>query len=82
MKPGPKWQPPALTLIACALLLSGCAAPKPPPPVVVTPPRIPPLPQEAKQPEPPPICRPTCSSGLAKLLESWLNSRTSPASPG
>lgn len=79
----PPMSPPfklALMLLACVLLLTACAAPQPLPPVVVTPPRVPPLAPEAKQPEPPPICRPTCSGGLVRLLESLLPPPTKPAS--
>ncbi len=81
MPPTNKPKRPALTLSACALLLSACASKSPPLPVVVQPPNIPPLPAVAQQPPPPPICRPTCSAGLATLLESWLPPLTPPAPP-
>ncbi|SAI58875.1 Uncharacterised protein [Bordetella ansorpii] len=44
-------------------------------------PAIPPLPTEARQPEPPSICSPTCSARLSILLENWLNMPTGRATP-
>lgn len=52
-------------LVALTLLLSACgAAPVSSPPIPVAPPRIPALPQAARQPKPPVICLQTCSNGL------------------
>lgn len=63
----------AVLLIVLPLLVMGCAsAPQPLPPLVVAPPAIPPLPQEARQPQALAICLPTCSDGLARLLEALL----------
>ena len=65
-----------------ALLLAACAsAPLPLPPVVIAPPGIPPLPLEARQPPAPGWCSPTCSAGLTRLRETWLQRLTLPASP-
>jgi len=62
-----------LMLTLPALLLSACASvPLPPPPAVVPPPRIPELPQEARQRPRPPICLPSCPAGLQRLLDSML----------
>lgn len=44
--------------------------------------RVPPLPQEAKQPEIPSECSPTCLAALTKERASWLTTQTAPASPG
>lgn len=73
----------ALPLLMLGLLLTACGSDGPlvRPPV---PPKIPALPAQARQPDPPAICRPTCSDGLARLLSSSLNSPTpavQPASP-
>lgn len=70
----------APTLISLVLLLTGCAgAPLALEPVPA--PAIPPLPQSARQPAPAEICTPTCSAGLARLLDSLLPSPTSAAEP-
>lgn len=71
-------------LIATSLLLatlaSGCASSSPSsPPAVVLPPvpvEIPPLPPQAQQPSPPPICSPSCSAGLMRLRTTLLDSLT------
>lgn len=42
---------------------------------------VPPLPQEARQPETPSECLPTCLIGLTRARKSWLNTPTGPASP-
>ncbi len=74
-----------LMLLALPMLVSACAGvSQPSPPVVVPPPAIPPLPTEARQPTPPPICSPTCSAGLMRLrteLLDTLTRLTSPAEP-
>ena len=70
-----RFVPPALMLLALSLLVMGCACVQPPPPqppVVVPPPEVPPLPQSARQPAAPPLCSPTCSDGLKRLLDSLL----------
>lgn len=64
------------------MLVSACAGVSQPlPPVVVPPPAIPPLPEVARQPTPPPICSPTCSAGLMRLRTELLNMLTQPTSP-
>ncbi len=69
----------ARTLLLLTLLLSGCAASLPPlPPVVVKEAAIPPLAREARQPEIPSECLPTCSAALTVERESWLNTLTLP----
>jgi hypothetical protein len=45
------------------------------------PPAIPPLPPEARQPETPSICLPTCSAALANARASWRNMLTGPVLP-
>lgn len=72
---------PWLMLAPLALLLSSCACepsslPQPP-----APPAIPPLPAEARQPEIPSMCLLTCSAGLTRERESWLNMPIAPESP-
>ena len=66
-----------LMLLVPALLLTSCAVvpkPSPPnaPPTVTKPPELPALPQEARQPPTPELCSPSCSAGLRRRLESWL----------
>ena len=71
----------ALTLTPLALLLAACA-----PPLTVTapppePPRIPALPPQARQPQMPLICSPTCSQGLTMRRESWQQQLMQPTQP-
>lgn len=67
----------ALTLIVPMLLLVGCSngstvyLPTPAP-------KIPALPKEARQPEKPSICLPTCSKNLSNETDSWLTTPTKP----
>lgn len=63
---------PALLSLA---LLAGCWSATAPLSVAVPPP---PLPQQARQPAPPPLCNPTCSAGLETLLDSLLPMLTGP----
>lgn len=76
------WKMRAAILSALVLSATGCAQTStvtaPPP----EPPRIPTLPEQAKQPPLPSMCSPTCSSGLMKLRESWRQRLTSPTQPG
>ncbi len=65
-------------LAPLALLLSSCACELPSLPQPPAPPAIPPLPAEARQPEIPSMCLPTCSAGLTLERESWLNTPTGP----
>lgn len=44
--------------------------------------RVPPLPLEARQPEIPLECSPTCLAALTKERASWLTTQIVPASPG
>lgn len=67
-------------LSALALLLTACAATLPPS-RQAPPPAIPPLPANARQPMPPPVCSPTCSDGLRIELSSWQALPTPPAPP-
>lgn len=66
-------------LLALVMLASGCASNSPPP--VLQPAAIPPLPQAARQPKPPPICSQTCNAGLTKLRMKLLDMLTPPAMP-
>lgn len=65
---------PNLTGPVLLLLLTLCAGCSPAP--LVVPAQRQPLPPEARQPPPPEICQPTCSAGLARLLDSLLRSPT------
>lgn len=77
MKPRPNSIALALTLLVQLMLATGCASVSPPSqPVVVPPPAIPPLPAQARQPEPPPICSTGCSSGLTTLRTQLLDMLT------
>lgn len=72
---------PWLMLAPLSLLLSSCACepsglPRPP-----APPAIPPLPAEARQPETPSMCLPTCSAGLTRERGIWLSMPIAPALP-
>lgn len=64
-----------LPALLSPMLLAGCWNATAPLAVAVPPP---PLPQEARQPASPPLCSPTCSAGLAKLLDSLLQPPTGP----
>ena len=67
-----------LTLLLPMLLLSGCMSkPDAWPHVPVSAVALPPLPTEARQPEPPtPLCLPNCSRGLTEQRGSWLQLMT------
>lgn len=67
----------ALLLLAPMLLLAACTTP-----VAVTPPQRPALPAQARQPQPPSICIPSCAEGLTRLRESWQRMLTQPEPPG
>lgn len=75
-KPKPKQTPfvSNWTVIAVLLawLLSGCAMPQPQPPSSPIPSvRLQPLPQSARQPNPPPECLNGCLANLTKERERW-----------
>lgn len=79
MMPRNRPLPRLLMLLAFVLSVTGCAptqtrwlAPQSP--------ENPPLPSEARQGEPPSICSPTCSAGLATELQSLQELRTVPES--
>ncbi len=74
MKPKKDWTGRLLTLMLPAMLASGCASvsPNSPPPSVVPAPANPPLPAQARQPKPPPICLNGCSKGLMLLRTELL----------
>ena len=63
-----------LTLLVPAVLLTACSAvPKSlPPSAPIQPATVPTLPSEARQPQTPEWCSPTCSEGLRKRLQSLL----------
>lgn len=72
-----KFALPRLMLLVPALLLTSCglvprASPPSAPPIVTKPPELPTLPREARQPPTPELCSPSCSAGLRRRLESWL----------
>ena len=66
---------PRLMLWPLLLSLASCAHDSP----LLRPvqgPSIPPLPAEARAPETPPECLPTCLQGLTTERESWLDTLT------
>lgn len=65
---------PVLLVIVLLVLLTGCASVPPTP----SPGSATPLPPRVRPKQPPPICSPTCSDGLAKLLDNLL---TTPKPP-
>lgn len=73
----PIWRA-ALPLLLMLLSACGHDSPLRRPPAV---PEVPPLPQAARQPERPPICKPTCTEGLTRLRMELLDSLTVPPSP-
>jgi hypothetical protein len=78
MKHRPLQLPIALLLLPLLTLAASCStAPRS---LVVDVPRLP-LPQEARQPAPPVLCQPSCSTGLASLLNSLQRSPTIAAAP-
>jgi hypothetical protein len=86
MKPSRNSLARSVMLMLPLLLVAACGHTPPVfwPPVVVEPPKIPPLPVQARQPPPPPICSPTCSEGLMLLRRELLDTLTRaepPASP-
>jgi hypothetical protein len=70
----------ALMLLVLVLLFGGCGTVLPRLVPVQAP--VPQLPSEARQPEPIPLCLPSCSKGLEMLLDSWLKKPIDTASPG
>ncbi|SCB10369.1 hypothetical protein GA0116996_101668 [Cupriavidus alkaliphilus] len=72
---------PRLMLAPLALLLSSCACELPSLPQLPAPPAIPALPAEARQPETPSMCLPTCSAGLTRERGIWLSMPIAPGSP-
>ena len=76
------WMLRGAMLTALVLSATGCAQTStviaPPP----EPPRIPALPEQAKQPPLPSMCSPTCSAGLTKLRGSWQQRLTLPTPQG
>lgn len=72
----------SMMLLCAALLLTACASPPPLlPPVMLPEAQIPPLPPQARQPVPPAICLPTCSAGLARLLDQLASTLMPPTLP-
>lgn len=60
-----------VTVLPLLLLLTLCAGCAFDSPRIVQSPRLP-LPQEARQPKPDPMCVPSCSEGLERLLDGLL----------
>lgn len=73
----------AWLLLVALSQVQGCVSASPKPlPVVVAPPKIPPLPPEARQPPVPDFCSPTCLDAWSKLVDSLLKKQISGASAG
>ncbi len=82
MKPTNKPLSLKLMLLVLPLLLQACVASLPAtPPLFVKPPAIPALPKEARQPQIPSVCLPTCSAALTKDRASWQAMLTVPELP-
>lgn len=62
---------PLLIALALLVLLTGCSSVSPPSTALACP-QVPPLSPLALPPPPPPICEPTCSAGLQRLLDNLL----------
>lgn len=75
-----KFNPPSLTPLLLAMLLSACASglQPPSPPVVVQPPA---LSTQARQPAKPSICHPSCSEFFRIMQDNLLSTQTVPALP-
>ena len=75
-KPKPRALP--LLLYVLGTLLTACSVvprsspPSAPTPPATQPPQIPALPPEARQPQSPELCSPTCSEGLRRRLQNLL----------
>ena len=80
MKARKTWKGLALLLLPLLTLASGCAT-NSPPSVAVDSPRIPPLPEAARQPTPPKECSPTCSEALTKRRKESLDTLMKLESP-
>lgn len=65
-----RWLMPVLPV----MWLAGCAGVSTPSPGAV----VPPLPVQARQPVTPEWCVPSCSAGLTRERERWLNWLTNP----
>lgn len=68
-----------LLLPALTAALSACSSM--PTFVATPPPSTPPLPKEARQPETPSLCSPSCLEGLMRERKTWRESLTSAALP-
>ena len=83
VKQNPRWPMRAALALLPMLLAAGCASKSPsslpmPKPVV-----LPALPEQARQlpqDQLPSICWPSCTHGLTKLRDSWLQSLMKPGS--
>lgn len=66
-----------VTLLLPVLLLLGCTSkPAAWQHEQISAPAIPAMPSQAKQPDSPPWCSPTCSAGLMRERESWQERMT------
>lgn len=68
------WPVPFLIATVLVLLLTACSSAPVRSPQLA--PAVPPLPAQARQPNPPEICSPTCSDGLTKLRGTLLRTQT------
>ena len=79
VKQNPRWPMRAALALLPMLLVAGCASKSPPSLPPVKPVNLPALPEQAKQAQQdqlPSICWPSCTAGLMKLRDSWLQSLT------
>ena len=81
-RPMTKRNKPALMLLLLTSVLTACSNKSPDYSPAVAPPAVPSLPKEARQPETPPYCLPTCSAGWSRQVESWQKRLTGEADQG
>ena len=79
VKQNPRWPMRTALALLPMLLVAGCASKSPPSLPPVKPVNLPALPEQARQlpqDQLPSICWPSCTAGLTKLRDNWLQSLT------